>query len=103
MLPFYHSGMGRILPKHCVLPRAGNTVHVTVGEPIDLKELTSRCNCEQYKQSEVILCCYEQGERHVLTGTSGDSFKDPPRYSKSSTKQSPAQIVKNPDLDLSFK
>jgi len=53
VLPFYHSGMGRILPKHCVLPRVGHTVHVSVGEPLDLAEVTSRCNCEQYEQSEV--------------------------------------------------
>lgn len=53
VLPFYHSGMGRILPKGCVLPRVGYTVKVTVGQPIDLTELSSRCNCEQYKQSDV--------------------------------------------------
>ena len=55
MLPFYHSGMGRILPKGSVVPRVGHTVHVTVGDPIELQDLTEKCNCSCYKQSEVRL------------------------------------------------
>lgn len=44
MLPFYHSGMGRVLPKHAILPRTGNDIAVVVGEPLDLSDLTCRCN-----------------------------------------------------------
>eukprot|EP00887_Chlorella_sp_A99_P007893 scaffold20.g7893.t1 len=44
VLPFYHSGMGRVLPKRGRLPRAGNHVHVVVGQPLDLRDVTCRCN-----------------------------------------------------------
>ena len=53
MLPFYHSGMGRILPKGAVIPRSGQTVHVTFGEPVELRDLTKKCNCSSFQQSEV--------------------------------------------------
>ena len=53
VLPFYHSGMGRILPKGSVIPRVGQIVHVTVGKPIDLSDLTVKCNCKEYQQAEV--------------------------------------------------
>ena len=42
MLPFYHSGMGPVLPRHGRLPRAGHSVAVVVGQPIDLADLTCR-------------------------------------------------------------
>ena len=34
IVPFYHSGMARIMPEHGRIPRVGQTVAVTVGEPI---------------------------------------------------------------------
>ncbi|PSC70805.1 phosphate acyltransferase [Micractinium conductrix] len=43
VLPFYHSGMGHVMPKHAVVPRPGHQVHVVVGEPMDLADLTCRC------------------------------------------------------------
>lgn len=55
VLPFYHSGMGRILPKGSVIPRVGQTVYVTVGEPIELRDLTRKCNCSSFKQSQVLM------------------------------------------------
>jgi hypothetical protein len=42
VLPFYHSGMGPVLPRHGRLPRAGHSVSVVVGQPIDLADLTCR-------------------------------------------------------------
>lgn len=44
VLPFYHSGMGGVMPKHKRVPRAGNEVRVVVGQPVDLSDLTCRCN-----------------------------------------------------------
>ncbi len=43
MLPFYHSGMGRVLPKHGRVPRAGQRVVVTLGEPVPLDDLAPGC------------------------------------------------------------
>ena len=44
VLPFYHSGMGRIMPKGGRIPRAGNRVSVLVGAPVELSDLTCRCH-----------------------------------------------------------
>ncbi|MEW5309698.1 MAG: hypothetical protein WDW38_001563 [Sanguina aurantia] len=43
VLPFYHSGMGRVLPLQAKVPSVGHSVEVLVGEPMDLSSLT--CNC----------------------------------------------------------
>lgn len=42
VLPFYHSGMGRVMPKKAVVPRPGHSVHVVVGQPVELSDLTCR-------------------------------------------------------------
>ena len=42
VLPFYHSGMGSVLPRRSRLPRAGKQVAVVVGQPVDLSDLTCR-------------------------------------------------------------
>lgn len=44
MLPFYHSGMGRVVPRRARLPRAGHRVSVLVGEPVDLDDLVGGCS-----------------------------------------------------------
>ncbi len=44
VIPFYHSGMAQIMPEHGRIPRVGQTVAVTVGEPIDLSDLTCECS-----------------------------------------------------------
>ena len=44
IVPFYHSGMARIMPEHGRIPRVGQTVAVTVGEPIDVSDLTCQCH-----------------------------------------------------------
>jgi hypothetical protein len=36
--------MGQVMPKHARLPRLGHDVAVVVGEPVDLSDLTCRCN-----------------------------------------------------------
>jgi len=43
VLPFYHSGMGRVLPRHGRVPRAGQAVVALVGEPVPLGDLAPRC------------------------------------------------------------
>ena len=43
IIPFYHSGMARIMPEHGRIPRVGQTVAVTVGDPIDVSDLTCHC------------------------------------------------------------
>lgn len=43
MLPFYHSGMGRVLPRGGRVPRVGRRVSVVVGRPIELTDLAARC------------------------------------------------------------
>jgi len=53
VLPFYHSGMGDVVPMLTVLPRPGNAVHVTVGKPIDLSAATCRCNDPSHDQQAV--------------------------------------------------
>ena len=45
IIPFYHSGMARVMPEHGRVPRVGQTVAVTVGDPIDVSDLT--CNCSE--------------------------------------------------------
>eukprot|EP00877_Chromochloris_zofingiensis_P009947 jgi/Chrzof1/5205/Cz15g16090.t1 len=53
ILPFYHSGMGRVMPYRSMLPRIGHTVHVVVGEPVDLSHVTCRCNQPGQDQQQV--------------------------------------------------
>lgn len=43
ILPFYHSGMGRVMPEHGRIPRVGREVDITVGQPLDMSDLTCRC------------------------------------------------------------
>jgi len=42
VLPFYHTGMGEVMPRKARVPRAGKDVHVVVGQPVDLSDLTCR-------------------------------------------------------------
>ncbi|KAJ9523269.1 hypothetical protein QJQ45_024065, partial [Haematococcus lacustris] len=44
VLPFFHSGMGDVLPLKASFFRVGHRIHVTVGQPLDLADLT--CNCD---------------------------------------------------------
>jgi len=46
VLPFYHSGMGDVLPRKKRVPRPGNTVVVQVGDPVDLTKLASKCKSD---------------------------------------------------------
>ncbi len=52
ILPFYHSGMARIMPEHGRIPRVGNQITVTVGEPVDMSDLTCRCGRKGAAQQE---------------------------------------------------
>eukprot|EP00955_Chlamydomonas_euryale_P069780 360578-Chlamydomonas_euryale.AAC.19 len=51
VLPFFHSNMGSVLPIATpLLPRVGHTVTVTVGEPMDLSDVTCRCHTAEDPQ-----------------------------------------------------
>lgn len=52
ILPFYHTGMARIMPEHERLPRVGNAVTVTVGEPVDVSDISCRCGQKGEDQHE---------------------------------------------------
>ncbi|CAK0739091.1 hypothetical protein CVIRNUC_001135 [Coccomyxa viridis] len=60
IVPFYHSGMARIMPEHGRIPRVGQTVAVTVGEPIDVSDLTCQCheagNTQVWKELTERIC-----------------------------------------------
>ena len=51
VLPFYHSGMGEVMPEHGRILRVGKQVNITVGDRVDLSDLTCRCK-ERGKQQQ---------------------------------------------------
>ena len=77
IVPFYHSGMARVMPEHGRIPRVGQTVAVTVGEPIDVSDLT--CQCHKGGNTQVLstalkgcghrcaLHCFECKRPHIST------------------------------------
>ena len=53
VLPFWHTGMERVKPYGVGVLRAGERIHVTVGEPIDFGDLVRRCGrCGTEKKKE---------------------------------------------------
>lgn len=44
VLPYYHSGMGDIMPYGARFPRMGHNVTITFGEPVALEALACDCN-----------------------------------------------------------
>lgn len=44
ILPYFHSGMSRVMPFKSMIPRIGQEVVVAVGQPLDLGHITCRCN-----------------------------------------------------------
>ena len=65
VLPLYHSGMGDVQPKGSTVPRVGRRVTVTVGEPLDLRDVTCRCNDAGEDQRQVC----QQSRRGARLGT----------------------------------
>lgn len=55
MLPFYHSGMGHVLPKGSIVPRYGNDIYVEVGDSVYLRDVLPRCKCKGKEQKVRIL------------------------------------------------
>lgn len=53
MLPFYHAGMGAVMPYKARLPHFGHNVTVTLGDPLDLSDLVCNCNRAGCDQQEV--------------------------------------------------
>lgn len=52
ILPFFHSGMARVMPLKRSLPGVGHTVEVAVGQPLDISNITCRCNQQgEHKQA----------------------------------------------------
>ena len=41
------------MPRKAVVPRSGHLVTVTVGNPVDVSDLTPRCNCKGEDQAQV--------------------------------------------------
>ena len=54
VIPFYHSGMGRLLPKGSVVPRIGNKIHVEVGEAVYLADLLQQCKCKEGQELQKV-------------------------------------------------
>ena len=51
VLPFHHSGMGRVLPKTKQVPRWGNQVSIAVGQPLDLADQLAACRAAQDREA----------------------------------------------------
>ncbi len=79
VLPWYHSGMGDVMPKGSRVPRVGHTVTVTVGEPLHLDHLLCRCNDAKYEQ---------QGVWKELTECIGRALRELEEQSPRNTDQS---------------
>lgn len=54
MLPFSHSGMGRVLPRQGRVPRVGRHVAVAVGPPIPMHDLAARCGQGDVEQQRCV-------------------------------------------------
>ena len=50
VLPFYHYGMAGVMGQGSWLPRVGKQVYIVVGEPLDMSDLTKRCNKKDESQ-----------------------------------------------------
>jgi hypothetical protein len=61
VLPLYHTGMGDVQPKGSTVPRVGRRLTVTVGEPLDLRDITCRCNAAGEDQRQVCWQSLPQG------------------------------------------
>lgn len=53
VLPFYHTGMGEVMPHRANHPSVGRRVHVLVGKPVELEDISCRCNRPGFDQKEV--------------------------------------------------
>lgn len=69
ILPFYHSGMGRVMPEHGRIPRVGQSVEITVGNPLDVSDLACRCGQPgvNQKQARVLLHAEENLHAEALS------------------------------------
>lgn len=67
VLPFYHAGMGAVMPYKARLPHFGHNVTVTLGEPLDLSDLVCDCNSPACDQAEVW---------RAITGRVRDALQD---------------------------
>lgn len=59
VVPLYHSGMGRILPRRGRIPHAGHTVTVLVGEPLQMEDLAIRCRATKVASEEEQRCVWQ--------------------------------------------
>mmetsp|Transcript_13334 Transcript_13334/g.23605 ORF Transcript_13334/g.23605 Transcript_13334/m.23605 type:complete len:278 (-) Transcript_13334:1282-2115(-) len=72
VLPFYHSGMGAILPRFFRFFGIGQQVDITIGQPMDLSNITCRCGKAGEDQRDVWrdLTARVRGEVQKLEGES---------------------------------
>lgn len=53
VLPYYHSGMGAVMPYRARIPRLNHSVTVTFGDPVDLDDVACNCNKAGHNQRAV--------------------------------------------------
>ncbi|GAX73579.1 hypothetical protein CEUSTIGMA_g1030.t1 [Chlamydomonas eustigma] len=53
ILPIFHSNMAAVLPLDTYMVRAGKQISVTIGEPLDLTDITCRCHQPGQDQQKV--------------------------------------------------
>lgn len=60
--------MGSVMPKGAIIPRAGHKVHVTVGLPLDVSDLTPSCAAQsEREQHQVCLRNVDRMQIHAWT------------------------------------
>lgn len=65
VLPLYHAGMSDVMPMLSRVPRVGKRIHVEVGEPVDLSDITCKCNDAKYDQKAVWLEIVAKMHKHL--------------------------------------
>jgi hypothetical protein len=77
VMPFYHSGMGVIQPRGSTLPRAGHQLHITIGQPLPLGDITCRCGKSGEDQQQVCAgsCCRLPLQTLIQVGGSATSIR----------------------------
>lgn len=65
VVPFYHSGMGVIQPRGSTFPNVGRQMHVTIGQPLPLDDLTCRCGAPGEDQQQVGAFLCRRTSRHA--------------------------------------
>ena len=68
VVPFHHVGMTSVMPKKSIIPRAGNSVTVKVGDQINLSDIIEQCRSETREGRE---CAWR-----AITDRIGESMRE---------------------------